>query len=410
MGTPVGRRRFLRWLSMSGLAGLSGSVLGGCKSDSNQSPIIQVPPGQTVARYPEKAELILLTDRPPQLETPLYFFKQDLTPNEAFFVRWHYSGIPTEVDTAKFRLNLSGHVSRPLSFTIDDLKGSFEPHSVVAVCQCSGNARSFHIPRVAGGQWRNGAMGNAKWTGVRLKDLLEKVGIKSGAIDVAFAGLDEAPLSNMSKFVKSLPAEMCMESEGKDIIVAYQMNDSDLPMLNGFPLRLIVPGFYATYWVKSLSHIAVLSEPFKGFWMEKAYRIPNNPGAVESPDKWDTNTVPINRLSMRSVFVSPQPGQSLPAGKPVVVEGLAMDSGYGITGVTVSADGGATWKEAKLDKQDFGPYSWRRWRYEWMPGAAGKHILQTQATNKRGERQLKEQWNHSGYMRNVIEELEVVVV
>src|SRR5437773_4655438 len=191
-----------------------------------------------LVRFPEKCELILLTDRPPQLETPLRYFLKDLTPNEAFFVRWHMAGIPTEIDTKSFRLTIGGHVQRPLSLSLQELRSRFDPVSMVAVAQCSGNSRSFFEPRVPGGQWGNGAVGNAKWTGVRLRELLQRAGAKAGAVDVSFAGLDRSPLPGVAQFVKSLDFQ---QASGNDVLVAYEMNDAKLPMLNGFPLRLIVP-------------------------------------------------------------------------------------------------------------------------------------------------------------------------
>jgi sulfite dehydrogenase (cytochrome) subunit A len=401
----ISRRRFLRWLGAAGFTLSSSGLLIAC-SDSTNRQIIKVPPGQTLARLPEKTELIMLTDRPPQLETPLQYFRTDLTPNEAFFVRWHNAGIPMSVDTNTFRLTVGGVVQKPLQLSLDDLKKSFEPASVVAVCQCSGNARSYYDPRIPGGQWGNGAMGNARWTGVRLKDVLAKAGIKSGAIEVAFSGLDEAPLSGTPKFVKSLPIDVAKED---DILIAYEMNGAPLPMLNGFPLRLVVPGWYATYWMKALNNIQVLDKPEKGFWMAKAYRIPNNPEASEVPDKWATDTVPINRMSLRSVFVQPATGQRVKSGSEVIVEGVAFDSGIGVTGVSVSADGGTTWTAADLEPA-LDKYSWRRWKYKWKAPTPGTYKLMTTAANKLGENKLTMQWNHSGYQRNIIEAIEVVVV
>jgi len=234
-----------------------------------------------MARFPEKAELILLTDRPPQLETPLHYFETDITPNDAFYVRWHLADIPTTVDTTTFRLTLHGHVNNELKLSVADLKRDFEPVSIVAVNQCSGNSRSLFEPRVPGGQWGHGAMGNAKWTGVRLADLLQKAGVKDGAVEVTFQGLDRPVLPATPAFVKLLKLD---KANDRDVIVAYAMNDQPMPMLNGFPLRLVVPGWYGTYWVKALNDINVLNEPFKGFWMDKAYRIANNPHASEAPD------------------------------------------------------------------------------------------------------------------------------
>jgi sulfite dehydrogenase len=357
-----------------------------------------------LVRFPEKTDMILLTDRPPQLEMPARYFKQDLTPNDAFFVRWHLSVIPTSVDPATYRLSVGGHVDEALSLSLDQLRKDFEPVSVVAVCQCSGNSRALYEPRVPGGQWQNGAVGNAKWTGVRLGDLFKRAKVKPGAVDVSFNGLDQAPLPTTPDFVKSLAYDHASAGE---VIVAYAQNDKDLPMLNGYPLRLIVPGWYATYWVKALAEINVLPQKFKGFWMDKAYRVPNNPDCQESPKDLAKETVPINWMTVRSLFAAPETGERVPAGKPYEVQGVAFDGGKGIAKVEISTDGGKTWAGAKLDPE-IGKYSWRRWRYSWTP-AAGKHKLMVRATNAAGEKQTDAQWNRSGYARNVVESVEVTV-
>jgi sulfite dehydrogenase (cytochrome) subunit A len=356
-------------------------------------------------RFPEKTDLILLTDRPPNLETPLRYFRHDLTPNDAFFVRWHLSGIPTSVDLQTFRLAVSGHVEKPLKLSLEDLKSSFDPVSIVAVNQCSGNSRSFYEPRVNGGQWGHGAVGNARWTGVRLRDILQRAGIKDGAVDVSFAGLDRGITPDVPQFVKSLSIEKAMDG---DVMVAYAMNDAPLPMLNGFPFRLVVPGWFGTYWVKSLSDINVLADHFKGFWMDKAYRIPNVPDAQETPQKLATDTVPISSMSVRSLFVRPESAQRLERETAVEVEGLAFDGGHGIRKVEVSLDGGTKWRDAQLDPE-IGKFSWRRWRTTWQPQAAGSYRLMARATNVAGQTQTSYQWNRSGYQRNVIEQVDVTV-
>jgi DMSO/TMAO reductase YedYZ molybdopterin-dependent catalytic subunit len=358
------------------------------------------------ARFPEKTDLILLTDRPPNLETPLKYFREDLTPNDAFFVRWHLATIPTTIDTAQFRLAVRGHVDQPLALSLDDLRKQFEPVFLIAVNQCSGNSRSLFNPRVFGGQWGNGAVGNAKWTGVRVRDLLGKAKPKAGAIEVAFSGLDRAPLPTVPNFVKSLAFDHAGDGE---VMIAYEMNGQPLPMLNGFPLRLIVPGWYGTYWIKALNDIEVLSKPFDGFWMAKAYRVPKDePNCNESPRDLAKETVPISRMTVRSLFVSPEAGQKLAAGQEHEVSGLAMDDGHGIKTVEISTDGGKSWSATTLDPE-LGKYSWRRWRLKWKPAAAGRYQLMARATNAAGQTQTTQQWNRSGYARNVIESVEVTV-
>lgn len=386
-------------------AGAFAGLSAACTSKTQS--IIKVQPGLTVARFPEKTEMILLTDRPPQLETPIHFLRQDITPNEAFFVRWHHSGIPTNVDLRSFRLNVTGHVDKQLSLSVEDLKTKYEQHKVIAVNQCSGNSRSFFQPRVPGGQWGHGAVGNAAWTGARLKDILKDAGIKSGAIQVSFAGLDEPPLYSMAKFVKALDAEHAMSDE---VLVAYEMNGAQLPLLNGFPVRLVVPGWYATYWVKSLKEIKVHPENFKGFWMDKAYRIPKTKNAIEQPENLATDTIPINRMSVRSLIVRPDFTDIVKAGLATEVEGIAFDSGTGIVRVEVSTDGGNNWEPANIDQTSAGKYAFHRWRLKWTPAAAGTYRLMSRCYNAAGDGQILQQWNKSGYMRNVIEHLDVQVV
>ncbi|MFN8655753.1 MAG: molybdopterin-dependent oxidoreductase [Candidatus Obscuribacterales bacterium] len=404
LGARLDRRAFLR---IAALAGTAASGLAGCVERAEKS-LIHVPAGQTVARFPEKAQLIMLTDRPPQLETPLYYFKEMLTPNDAFFVRWHYAGIQTSIDPKSFTLSVNGLVGNPISLGMEELRKQFDPTTITAVCQCSGNSRSRMLPPVPGGQWGEGAMGNARWTGVRLKDLLKKAGIKSGAVEVAFAGTDEAPLSNMPKFCKSLKVDHALSGE---VLVAYEMNGAPLPVLNGFPLRLVVPGWYATYWVKALTEITVLPETLDSFWMKTAYRIPNNATANELPKTLATDTVPINKLNLRSIFVVPEMNATVSSGEQIQCQGIAFDAGSGIKQVDVSTDGGNTFMPATLVGPDLGNYSWRQWRFDWRPDRVGKHTLAVRATSNSGAVQTNiPHWNRSGYMRNVIEKVEVKVV
>ena len=359
-----------------------------------------------LVRFPEKTDLILLTSRPPQLETPVHYFKELITPNEALFVRWHLANIPTSVDLSQWRLKIGGNIGKNLELSMGDLKSKFEKVTYTAVIQCSGNGRSFFEPRVAGGQWKNGAMGNVTWTGVRLKDILNMAGLKTGSADVAFNGLDSPVLPTTPDLIKSLPVDKAVED---DIMVAYEMNGEPLTMLNGFPARLVVPGWYATYWVKSLSDITVLTKQFDGFWMKGAYRIPDDPCACIPPGSAPNKTTPINRMDTRSVIVEPVEGARLGANRPVEIMGIAFSGGYSIRDVIVSVDGGKTWKEARLG-EDKGKYSWIQWFYSWKPEKAGKYTIMARATNSIGESQPFEiLWNPAGFRWNRIEKIEVVV-
>ena len=271
--------------------------------------------------------------------------------------------------------------------------------------QCSGNSRGFANPRVGGGQSGNGAMGNARWKGVRLKDVLAKAGLKADAKQVTFNGLDGPVLPATPDFVKALDVDHAMDGE---VMLAYEMNGDPLPMLNGFPLRLVVPGYYGTYWVKHVNDITVINDTLENFWMKSAYRIPDNAGACIEPGGKLTTSVPINRYNVRSFITSLADGQTLKAGQSIEVRGIAFDGGYGIDKVLFS-DGGQQWRDTQLG-EDLGKYSFRPWTFQFTP-AAGNHELKVCATNKIGQSQPSDPlWNPSGYMRNVIETVRVKAV
>jgi hypothetical protein len=294
-------------------------------------------------------------------------------------------------------------VSTPLSLSLAELRRDFETVELVAVNQCSGNGRGFSDPRVGGGQLANGAVGNARWTGVRLRDVLRRAGVRAGAVDVAFNGLDNPPAPGVPDFVKSLPFDHANDGE---VMLAWAMNGAPLPFLNGFPLRLIVPGHYGTYWVKHLSEIAVLDRPFDGYWMKTAYRVPDNVCACVAPGAKPDATRPIGRLNARSLITNVADGARVRAGT-LDVAGIAFDGGAGIERVLVSS--GAEWRQATLGP-DFGRYSFRAWRVT-LPLARGVHSLMARAFAMGGETQpLDPLWNPAGYMRNVVETVRVVAV
>ncbi len=366
------------------------------------------PPATTdpLARFPGKVPMRVVNDRPPCLETPWRYFRHDLTPNDAFYVRWHLQAIPTAVDPATWRLRIDGAVDRPLELSMDDLK-RLGGDEVVAVNQCSGNSRSLLAPRVAGAQWRNGAMGNARWGGISLAKLLHRAGVKKDAVQVTFDGLDEGPLASVPDFVKALDLAHALEPE---VTVAYAMNNEPLPALNGFPARLVVPGWYATYWVEALHRITVVPKEYDGYWMAKAYRLPPTPNGNEDPQHLAPKLVPISRLNVRSFFTTPDPDAEVPAGRSCELDGIAFDGGSGVRAVGVSADEGKTWLAATLG-DDLGRYSFRRWRLAWTPPAPGAYRLRVRATGRDGQTQPDAAgWNRSGFMRNVVEELPVRAV
>jgi len=357
-----------------------------------------------VAAYPQKRPLIVMTTRPVQLETPMSIFNEGaFTPNDAFFVRWHLAGVPTDIDVNAFRISVHGLVSTPLQVSVADLKSSYDAIEVAAVCECSGNSRGFFNPRVPGGQWGNGAMGNALWKGVRLRDILTKAGIATGAVQVRFNGVDQPVLPATPDFMKSLDMDLAMSD---NVIIAYSMNGADLPVLNGYPVRLIVPGYFATYWVKMLNDVEVLSEPDQNFWMKTAYRIPADPCGCQQPGS-TVKTIPINRLTVRSFITSVTDGARVRAGA-LTVSGIAFDSGYGIQSVLFSSDGGTHWTPATLGK-DYGKYSFRPWQARFTPQAGRQYTLASLAMNTIGEAQRLDNpvWNPGGYLRNTVETVRV---
>jgi len=356
--------------------------------------------------FPQKTQMILQRSRPALLETPFSVFDQGVfTPNNQFFVRWHWAVIPEQVDVTSFRLTVRGHVNSPLSLTLQDLL-KMPRVKLAAVNQCSGNSRGLFDPRVPGGQWANGAMGNAEWVGVRLRDVLDRAGIKAGAICARFDGLDEPVVDGAPDFRKSLAIDHARDGE---VMIAYQMNGEQLPLLNGFPLRLIVPGWYSTYWVKMLSDIEVLDVPDDNFWMKTAYKIPDTAGANVKPGEKGFKTVPINRMVPRSFFTNITEATSVKPHAPLKLRGIAFGGDCGVKQVDLSADQGATWHPATLGK-DEGAYSFRQWSSHLQSPAAGKLSLMVRATNTKGLAQpATPNWNPGGFMRNVIEHLQLSV-
>jgi DMSO/TMAO reductase YedYZ molybdopterin-dependent catalytic subunit len=356
--------------------------------------------------FPQKGPMILQRTRPPLLETPLEVFDRNVfTPNDQFFVRWHWAIIPEQVDVTTFRLAVRGHVEQPLSLTLADLL-ALPRTEIVAVNQCSGNSRGLFAPPVAGAQWSNGAVGNARWTGVRLRDVLDRAGIKAGALAVRFNGLDEPVVDDAPDFMKSLDIDHARDGE---VMLAYQMNGEQLPLLNGFPLRLVVPGWYSTYWIKMLSDIEVLDKPDDNFWMKTAYRIPETPHASVKPGETGFKTVPINRMVPRSFFTNLKAGDKLAARAPVPLRGIAFGGDCGVKTVETSIDEGQSWTEAQLGK-DEGPYSFRQWQAQATAPMAGSLKLMVRCTNTAGVVQpLEPNWNANGFMRNVIESVSLTV-
>jgi sulfite dehydrogenase len=383
-------------LATASLSTLSRSAFG-------QAATVELPIAngkRNMAVFPEKRSMIVLTSRPPQLETPFEVFNDGLiTPNDAFFVRYHNAGIPTSIDGDAHVIKIGGNaVGKPFQLTAAELRTQFKPIEYVAVNQCSGNSRGLFSPRVTGGQLTNGAMGNARWVGVPLKDVLARAELKNTARQVTFNGLDTAIFGG-GDFVKSIDVNHALDGE---VMLAYRMNGADIPMLNGYPVKLIVPGYYGTYWVKHVSEIEVIDSVYEGFWMKPAYRVPDNDCACIEPGTTPAATRPIGRFNVRSFITSVQNGAQLRAGQQTVVRGIAFDGGQGIREVAYSVDGGQSWREAKLG-EDLGRYSFREFTFAFTPDK-GSYDLRVRAWNRSGQSQPMEAlWQPAGYMRNVVE-------
>ena len=405
--TPqLSRRRFIARTGGIGLMGLFGaSAWKAAAATFAELPFVNGR-RELVTNFPQKGAMLLQRTRPPLLETPFEVFDQGVfTPTDRFYVRWHLANIPNSVDPATFRLNIRGHVRQPISLTLDDLVREFRPFEIAAVNQCSGNSRGFFSPRVPGGEWANGAMGNALWKGVRLKDVLDRTGVKAGAPQVRFRGLDTGAIPQTPNFMKSLAIDHVRDGE---VMLAYGMNGAQMPLLNGFPLRLIVPGWYSTYWVKMLNDIEVLDRPDTNFWMATAYTIPDTPHASVRPGETGFKSVPISRMVPRSFITNIKAGDTLTLGASTLARGIAFGGDSGVSRVDFSSDGGKSWQQAELGK-DEGKYSFRQWHTQFSLPSPGKHSLMVRCTNTDGVVQPSAPvWNPAGYLLNTVETTDVI--
>ncbi len=350
---------------------------------------------------PGKKPLIRLADRPPNYEAPLEYFRTPITPNDEFFVRYHLADIP-EVDLKTYKIAVGGEgANGTAELTLDDLK-AMPSAEVVAVNQCSGNRRGLSKPHVAGVEWGYGAMGCARWKGVKLKDVLNKVGVKKETIEVSFGGADGPVVDKTPDFIKSIPFSKAMDDA---TLIAYEMNGAPLPHFNGFPARIVVPGWTGTYWMKHVNKIDALTQPLKNFWMTAAYRIPIGmfpSGTRFTSQEYAPNT-PITEMVVNSLITSHRDGAKVKAGK-VTVSGIAWDGGYGIRTVQVSTDGGKTWSAATLG-QDLGKYAFRPWSFE-LDAKRGGNTVMVNATNRIGQSQVSDLlFNGAGYHNNVMQNI-----
>ena len=335
---------------------------------------------------------IVLSEEPLVLETPLDKLSDFITPTESFYVRTHFP-IP-KIDKQQWQLRVEGEVEKPFEIGFDELS-KLESRKMPALLECAGNSRSFLEPQVKGVQWRIGGVGNAEWTGVPLSILLDRAGIKSSVREIILEGADRGQLEDPKSprgeinFARSIPLE-----KAKDVLLAYKMNDVDLPAENGFPLRAIVPGWYAVASVKWLQRIIVANKPFNGYYQTLDYSFWKRDGEL-------AELTALSEMQTKAVISSPAEGERVPANSNVRVHGSAWTGNSVITKVDLSSDGGKTWNESTLLGESK-PNTWRLWEFAWRtPAQPGKHTLIARATDSKGRTQpTKRDWDRGTYMIN----------
>jgi sulfane dehydrogenase subunit SoxC len=331
---------------------------------------------------------------------PLEALRYDLTPPGLHYLLIHYD-IP-EVDPDSWRLEIDGAVERPVTLSLDDLRSRPRVSASVTL-ECAGNGRALLEPRPISQPWLLEAVGNAEWTGTPLAPLIREAGVLEPAVDVAFAGLDHGVEGDVEQdYERGMPIDEAMRD---DVLLAYEMNGQPLPPQHGFPLRLVVPGWYGMAHVKWLQRIRVLDEPFKGYQNVLGYRW--------RFDEDDEPGMPVRRIRVRSLMVPPGFPSFRPRTRhvrpgPVPLRGRAWSGSGSIVRVEVSTDGGAGWADAELGPEP-PPHSWRAWSFTWE-AAPGEFELCSRATDAIGATQpLEPDWNVGGYTNNAVQRVPVIV-
>ena len=384
------RRDFLKQISGAALAaGAAPSLLTWALPQEQSVPV------------PGEDGMILRSFRFVDLESPVEYFNTWLTPVPHFFVRNHMHE-PSELDAHDWRLSVGGEVEKPLTLSLSELS-KIETHSVVNTLECAGNGRNLHRPQVPGIQWGKGAVSTARFSGPRLRDVLQRAGVKTTGKHVMFRGLDEVP-GKVPPFIRSIPIEKALDA---DTLIATHMNGSPLTRHHGFPARTLVPGWIGAASCKWLTEIKLLDAEFVGNFMSPGYRFPNQPAKPGDAVKPE-DTHPLTALNVKSVISGPSEGASLKAGK-IAVHGAAWAGEADITKVEISTDGGASWSPAKLG-HDQAHYAWRLWSYDWKAGQSGDYTIQSRATDSLGRTQpTTAVWNPSGYLYNAVDQVKIHV-
>ena len=354
--------------------------------------------------------MLVVNSRPYDWSTPLDELAPTLfTPNRTFFIRSHM-GPPPSIDVHAWRLVVDGLVEQPLHLSLDELR-AMEKVEVPAVLQCSGNGRYFYgeafasASHPAGAQWTYGGVGNARWGGVRVRDILSRARLRPSARYATNSGLDNPLLPTTPKFVRGIELEKLFDP---DTIFAYEMNGEPLPYEHGYPVRLIVPGWAGDHCVKWFTRMTIAQTLTTAFWTSVGYRYPNRlgqPGKGVPPH----DEHPVTALNVKSLVTAPLSTTPLRAGTPANVRGVAWSGdGAQVTRVEVSVDDGRTWRDAELGTSP-GRYSWRTFTHRWTPSPGTAHIL-ARAYDDRGAVQPRvSPWNPGGYLWNAVQRVDVEV-
>jgi DMSO/TMAO reductase YedYZ molybdopterin-dependent catalytic subunit len=331
---------------------------------------------------------------------PLEALREAVTPIGLHYLLIHYD-IP-QVDARTWRLAVDGRVGTELALDVETLR-ALPAHEVVATMECAGNGRARLAPRPVSQPWLLEAVGTGRWRGVRLRDLLAQAHVGADAVEVLFTGLDRGIENGVEQlFQRSLTIA---EATDADVLLAYDLNGVALPPQHGFPLRLIVPGWYGMTNVKWLTRITLLAEPFDGYQQSRGYRLRQND---------EEEGEPLSRMFPRALMVPPgipdfmTRERTVGAGA-VTLEGRAWSGHAPVAAVEVSTDGGTTWDDAQLEPSDLGAWAWRRWSYDWN-AAPGQHMLACRARDEAGNAQTTEpRWNAGGYANNEVQRVPVTV-
>jgi DMSO/TMAO reductase YedYZ molybdopterin-dependent catalytic subunit len=361
-------------------------------------------PSPAAAAPPPFPGLIIRDKEPENLEFPFSSLNSFVTSNDQFFVRSHFP-VP-KLDVKSWRLKIEGLVERPVEWTLDDL-ARLPSRAASVTLECAGNSRIFLSPKVGGLQWELGAVGNAEWTGVPLAAVLERAGVRPGAVEVVLEGADageikKEPVSpGKIRYTRGLPL---MKALSPDVLLAYQMNGEPLSASHGFPLRAIVPGWYGMASVKWLTRIIVADRVFRGYFQSSDYTF------WEQRDGLPVQLLPVGEVEVKAEIARPVLHEVVPANSVYRVHGAAWTGESEIVQVEVSTDGGANWQAAQL----LGPsvrYAWRLWEFHWRtPAQPGNCTLLARATDARGRTQPMTRDAHRGtYMITHIQPIEVEV-